>query len=55
MANCPECDTLITTDDDVEEGETLDCPECGLDLEVVSTHPLELDVVVGDEEEKELY
>ncbi|MDR3746025.1 MAG: hypothetical protein P4K80_07850 [Acidobacteriaceae bacterium] len=40
---CPECDTPITIDpDEVEEGETVQCEECGLDLEVISVDPLEL-------------
>jgi alpha-aminoadipate carrier protein LysW len=40
---CPECDTPIPVDaDEVEEGETVQCDECGLELEVVSTDPLEL-------------
>jgi alpha-aminoadipate/glutamate carrier protein LysW len=40
---CPECDNPITVDsDEVEAGETVQCEECGLDLEVVSVDPLEL-------------
>lgn len=40
---CPECDNPITIDsDEVEEGETVQCEECGLELEVVSVDPLEL-------------
>jgi alpha-aminoadipate/glutamate carrier protein LysW len=40
---CPECDNPITVDaDEVEEGETVNCDECGLELEVVSVDPLEL-------------
>lgn len=40
---CPECDNPITVDvDEVEEGETVQCDECGLDLEIVSLDPLEL-------------
>lgn len=40
---CPECDNPIVIDsDEVEEGETVTCDECGTDLEVVSTDPLEL-------------
>lgn len=40
---CPECDNPIFVDtDEVEEGETLQCEECGLDLEIVSLDPLEL-------------
>jgi alpha-aminoadipate carrier protein LysW len=40
---CPECDTPIPVDaDEVEEGETVQCDECGLELEIVSIDPLEL-------------
>ena len=40
---CPECDTPITIDaDEVDEGETVTCDECGLELEVISVDPLEL-------------
>jgi len=34
--------------DDVEEGEIIQCDECGTDLEIVSSDPLELAAV--DEE-----
>jgi alpha-aminoadipate carrier protein LysW len=45
-AVCPECDNPITVDvDEVEEGETVQCEECGSDLEVVSVDPLELAAV----------
>lgn len=40
---CPECDNPLTIDpDEVEEGETVQCDECGTDLEIVSTDPLEI-------------
>ncbi len=40
---CPECDNPLDVDvDEVEEGDTLQCEECGVDLEVVATDPLEL-------------
>jgi alpha-aminoadipate carrier protein LysW len=40
---CPECDNPLDIDvDDVEEGETVTCDECGTDLEVITTDPLEL-------------
>ena len=46
---CPECDNPLDIDaDDVEEGEVVTCDECGTDLEVVSSDPLELAAV--DEE-----
>jgi len=40
---CPECDNPLVIDaDEVEEGETVQCDECGTELEVVSVDPLEL-------------
>ena len=43
---CPECDNPITIDaDEVEEGETLHCDECGTELEIVSVDPVELALV----------
>ncbi len=40
-------------DEEFEEGQTVDCPECGSELEVVNTNPLELGVFEEDEEEEE--
>ena len=52
---CPECDNPITVDDEeVEEGETVVCDECGLEMEVVSVDPLELapvDIAGYDDED----
>jgi len=46
---CPECDNPLDIDtEDVEEGEIIQCDECGTDLEVVSSDPVELAAV--DEE-----
>ena len=54
MAYCPECEAAIDVEDgDLEEGQTLDCPECGVELEVVNTNPLELDVVSDEDDEEE--
>ena len=40
---CPECDNPLVVDvDEVEEGETVQCDECGADLEIVSVDPLEV-------------
>jgi len=39
---CPECDNPIDLDDELDQGETLQCDECGAELEVVSTDPVEL-------------
>jgi alpha-aminoadipate/glutamate carrier protein LysW len=53
MAYCPECEAAIEVEDDVEEGVTLDCPDCGAELEVVGTNPIELNIVSHGEEEDE--
>ena len=43
---CPECDNPLDIDaDDVEEGEIVQCDECGTNLEIVSSDPLELAAV----------
>jgi len=43
---CPECDnTLDIDEDEIEEGETVTCDECGAELEVVTVDPLELALV----------
>lgn len=50
MAHCPECEAVLDLElDDVEEGQLLSCPECGVDLEVVNTNPVELDLADGDD------
>ena len=44
LAVCPECDADIEMDEyDVDKGEIISCPECGVELEVVGLSPLELD------------
>ena len=43
---CPECDNLLDIDEEeVEEGETVTCDECGTELEIVSTDPLQVTAV----------
>ena len=55
MAICPECETDLDLDEEeLDEGEIVSCPECGLDFEVVTKHPLELNPVHElDEDEDE--
>jgi alpha-aminoadipate carrier protein LysW len=53
---CPECDTnLDLTEDEMDEGEVVSCPECGTEYEVVTINPIELKPVEaeGYEEEEE--
>ena len=53
MATCPECDADIDVDEfDVDKGDLISCAECGTNLEVTSTSPLELEAA-GDEDEEE--
>ena len=45
MAVCPECEADVEIDEfDVDKGEIISCPECGVELEVVGLAPLELDL-----------
>jgi alpha-aminoadipate carrier protein LysW len=54
MVLCPVCDAEIDLDEDeLDEGDTVTCEECGSDLRVVSVDPLELEPLEEDEEEEE--
>ena len=54
MVACPKCQGLIDVDEeDVDEGDPVSCDECGADLKVVSTSPLELESAEDLEEEDE--
>jgi alpha-aminoadipate carrier protein LysW len=51
---CPVCDAVIDVDeDDIDEGDSISCDECGADLRVLSTDPLELESAEEEEEEEE--
>ncbi len=56
MVTCPVCDGAIDVDEeDVDEGDSISCDECGADLKVLSTDPLELesaDELEEDEDEE---
>lgn len=54
MAFCPECGAEIEGEpSDFEEGEIVECGECGVELEVMSIAPLELEPVEGDWDEED--
>ena len=55
MVSCPVCDGNIDIDEeDVDEGDTVSCDECGAELKVVGTQPLELESAEElEEDEKE--
>ena len=52
MATCPECDAEIEVDEfDVDKGDLISCPDCGSNLEVTSTSPLELEPADDDDDD----
>lgn len=54
MVTCPVCDAEIDVEEDeLDEGDTLSCDECGADLKVISLDPLELESLEEDEQEEE--
>jgi alpha-aminoadipate/glutamate carrier protein LysW len=54
MVECPVCDGKIDVDEeDVDEGDTISCDECGAALKVIGTAPLELESAEEVEEDEE--
>ena len=54
MSYCPECEAVI--DEEFEDvGEIVSCPECGVELEVISIDPLEFDLAPIDDEDDDEY
>ena len=43
---CPECNTPLKLRANLHLGQQLECPTCRKTLEVVSTNPLELDIIL---------
>jgi alpha-aminoadipate carrier protein LysW len=54
VSYCPECEAAI--DEEFEDvGEIVSCPECGVELEVISIDPVEFDLApIDDEDEDDL-
>ena len=48
---CPECEATLNLPDDLIEGEIIPCPDCGAELEVVNTAPVELQLAPLVEED----
>jgi alpha-aminoadipate carrier protein LysW len=50
VSYCPECEAVI--DEEFEDvGEVISCPECGVELEVISVDPVEFDLAPIDDED----
>ncbi len=50
-ATCPECAAEVTLADDTLQGEIIQCPDCGVELEVMSLAPLVLELAPDEEED----
>jgi uncharacterized Zn finger protein (UPF0148 family) len=50
MATCPECEFDEINIEDLEEGDTVSCPECGKNLLLVGTDELEF----ADDDDEDL-
>ncbi len=50
-AICPECEADIPIPDGTIEGEIIQCPDCGVELEVISLDPPMLDLAPEEEED----
>jgi alpha-aminoadipate/glutamate carrier protein LysW len=48
---CPECEAEVQLESDVLQGEIVVCPDCGVDLEVMSTNPIQLELAPMEEED----
>ena len=48
---CPECAAEITLTQGTEAGEIIVCPDCGVDLEVISLEPAKVQLAPMEEED----
>jgi alpha-aminoadipate carrier protein LysW len=54
MAICPECEFEIDIDEyDVDRGDTLECDNCGVTLEIIGLNPIEFEVASEDDEDED--
>ncbi len=54
MVTCPVCDASIDVEEDeLDEGESLTCDECGAELTVAGLDPLELHPADDEDEDED--
>lgn len=55
MVNCPACDAVLDIEEDeLDEGDEFTCDECGAELSVTGTDPLEIEPASeGDEDDED--
>ena len=53
MVNCPKCEAVIDVDEeDLDEGDSITCDECGAELNVTGLDPLDVELTEEEEEEE---
>ena len=54
MVNCPVCDGVLDIEEDeLDEGDEFTCDECGAELAVTGTEPLEIETVSDEDEDED--
>ena len=54
MVNCPVCDAALDIDEDeLDEGDEFTCDECGAEIAVVGTDPLEVEPVSDSDDDED--
>jgi lysine biosynthesis protein LysW len=54
MVNCPLCDAVMDVEEDeIDEGDEFTCEECGAELTVTGTDPLEIEPLAEDDEDED--
>lgn len=51
MTNCPECNAALNIPQDAVQGEIIDCPECGIEVEIVNPSNGEVRVAEATQED----
>ena len=50
---CPDCGEIVELRESIRVGHRVVCVECGVELEVLSLYPLEVDYVLEDDWEED--
>jgi lysine biosynthesis protein LysW len=50
---CPDCGEIVELSESIRVGRRVVCAECGVELEVLSLYPLEVDYVLEDDWEED--
>lgn len=51
MTKCPECDAAVEIKKDAVKGEIVVCSDCGAELEIRNTMPMQLALAPQEEED----